>query len=70
MTSINLLGLVFLVISIGLITYECQNNKYGYIAIVFAAIGGKWIINIIYLIRQMATSLTFFKYEIKGHKDK
>jgi len=44
MTSINLLGLVFLVISIGLIAYECQNNKYGYIAIVLAAIGGKWIL--------------------------
>ena len=44
MTSINLLGLVLLVISIGLIAYECQNNKYGYIAVVLAAIGGKWIL--------------------------
>jgi len=44
MTSINLLGLVFLVISLGLIAYECQNNKYGYIAIFLAAVGGKWIL--------------------------
>jgi len=44
MTSINLLGLILIAISLGLIAYECQNNKWGYIAIVFAAYGGKWLI--------------------------
>jgi len=28
----------------GLIAYECQNNKWGYVAIVFAAYGGKMFI--------------------------
>jgi hypothetical protein len=44
MTSINLLGLILIAISFGLIAYECQNNKWGYAAIVFAAYGGKLFI--------------------------
>lgn len=44
MTSINLLGLILIAISFGLIAYECQNNKWGYVAIVFAAYGGKMFI--------------------------
>jgi membrane-bound ClpP family serine protease len=41
MTSINLLGLILIAVSFGLIAYECQKNKWGYLAVVFAAIGGK-----------------------------
>lgn len=44
MTSINLLGLILIAISFGLIAYECQNNKWGYGAIVLAAYGGKLFI--------------------------
>ena len=44
MTSINVLGLIFIAINFGLIAYECQSNKWGYVAIVFAAYGGKWFI--------------------------
>lgn len=44
MTSINLLGLILIAISFGLITYECQKEKWGYVAIVLAAYGGKLFI--------------------------
>jgi len=41
MTSINLLGIILIAISIGLIGYECQNNKWGYFSIVLSFIAGK-----------------------------
>jgi hypothetical protein len=44
MSSINLLGLILIAISFGLIAYECQINKWGYIPIDLAAYGGKWLI--------------------------
>ena len=41
MTSINLLGIILIAVSIGLIAYECHNNKWGYVSIVLTFIAGK-----------------------------
>ncbi len=45
MTSVNLLGLILIGLGFIIITYECQNTKLGYMAIVIAAIGGKWLLS-------------------------